>query len=386
MSGYDVIVVGGGPAGCAAAITLAQRGAKILLLEEKRMPRDKLCGEFVTAECLPLLVKLGVSEQLQAAGAQSIKRLKLVVGSERLVEARIDQISANSSSAIGISRSRFDQILFDRAGSVGAECREGIAVKERLWEKGRIAGVEAVSVPEGKLLQFRAPFIVDASGRNSRLMVGRRERVGGRRGSRMYAMKAHFTGVEGIDDQIELYFFPGGYGGLSRIEGGLVNLCFVLGESTLKRSGGNTDRVLDETVRLNEVAAVRLKQARPAGKWLTVGPLTFGRVRTGSEGVIAIGDASGMIDPFTGTGIQMALRTGELAARSVVESGPPEEAVDRYARLHRTEFRDRLKAAAMLRRVAFSPGAARMAASIMTRFPGLGRRVIRATRKSGGRD
>jgi flavin-dependent dehydrogenase len=386
MSGYDVIVIGGGPAGCSAAITLAQRGARILLLEEKRMPREKLCGEFVTAECLPLLAGLGVSEQLKAAGAQTINRLKLVVERERLVEARIDQISVAGSSAIGISRARFDQILFERACSVGTECREGIAVKDRLWEDGRVAGVKAVSVPEGRALQFRAPFIVDASGRNSRLMVGRRERVGGRRGSRMYAMKAHLRGVQGIDDQIELYFFRGGYGGLSRVEGGLVNLCFVLEESTLKRSGGNADRVLDETMRLNEVAAARLKEARPEGKWLTVGPLTFGRVRTGFDGVIAVGDASGMIDPFTGTGIQMALRTGELAGRALVESGPPEEAVARYTRLHRTEFRDRLKAAALLRRVAFSPAAARLAASVMTRFPGLGRRVIRATRKSGGRD
>jgi flavin-dependent dehydrogenase len=206
------------------------------------MPRDKLCGEFVAPECLPSLARLGVSDQLEPAGAQAIKRLRLVVEKERAVEARIEQISVDGSSAIGISRARFDQILFERACCVGAECREGVAVRDRLWENHRVAGVQAMSLPDGKPLQFKAPFIVDASGRNSRLMVGRRERVGGRRGSRIYAMKAHLRGVQGIDDQIELYFFPGGYGGMSRVEDGLVNLCFVVGESTLKRSGWPSGR------------------------------------------------------------------------------------------------------------------------------------------------
>src|SRR5262245_61577609 len=113
MSGYDVIVVGGGPAGCSAAITLSQRGARVLVLEEKRMPRDKLCGEFVTSECLPSLARLGVSEQIEAAGAQSIRRLRLVVPGKRIVEAQFDETSENGCSAIGISRTRFDQILFE---------------------------------------------------------------------------------------------------------------------------------------------------------------------------------------------------------------------------------------------------------------------------------
>jgi flavin-dependent dehydrogenase len=148
-------------------------------------------------------------------------------------------------------------------------------------------------------------------------MVDRRERIGGRRGSRLYALKAHFNFIEGMGDQVELFFFPQGYGGLSLVEDGLVNLCFIAGERALRDAGGDPSKVVEATLMKNPLACERLRGAQLAGKWHSAGPLTFGRRRLARDGVIAIGDASGMIDPFTGTGIQMALRTGEMAPKLV---------------------------------------------------------------------
>src|SRR5262249_20706554 len=214
-----------------------------------------------------------------------------------------------AESALSLSRARFDQILFERASELGVSCVEGTAVKQRLVEGDRTAGVEAVSLRSGSTVRYRSAFVLDGSGRNSRLVVGHRERIGGRKGHRLYAMKAHLSGVEGLEDQLDLCFFPGGYGGLSRIEDGLVNLCFILNESVLRDCASDPESILDKTMRLNRVAKDRLKSAKLEGEWLTVGPLTFGRMRSGRDGVLAMGDAGGMIDPFTGTGIQMALRT-----------------------------------------------------------------------------
>lgn len=383
---YDVIIVGGGPAGSSAAITLARRGINALVLEEKRMPREKLCGEFITPESFPTLKRLGVMERMLEAGAQKISSLSLVIKSGRAVHTSISQISDHSDWAMSLSRARFDQTLFERAREVGAVCLESIAVKQCIFSDGKGAGVEALSLQDGRPRTFHAPLIIDASGRNSRLMLRPEERVAGRRGSRLYALKAHLRGVEGIREQVELYFFPQGYGGLSLIEGGLVNLCFIANERTFKKVGGDAFRVMEETVMSNRLARERLDGAEVVGKWHSVGPLAFGHRRLSQNGVIAIGDASGMIDPFTGTGIQIALRTGEIAAEAICESFKRDseqlfdKTLERYSSRYEAEFGRRMKAAGLLRVAAFSPAVASFAASILARAPALTRRMVRATR------
>jgi len=404
MSSFDAIIIGGGPAGSSAAISLSRRGARVLVLEEKRMPRGKLCGEFITPECFPTLERLGVMDRMLAAGAQKIARASLIVASGKSVQARISKMSDYASWAMSLSRARFDQILFDRAREAGAECLEGVAVNGCAFDGGGPRRVEALSLKDGARVSFEAPAIIDASGRNSRLMVGRRERIAGRRGSRLYALKAHFNGVQGIDDQVELYFFPQGYGGLSPVEDGLVNLCFIVTEQTLKDAAGDPSTVVEHSVMNNRVASERLRGAKAEGKWLSAGPLTFGKRRLERDGVIAIGDASGMIDPFTGTGIQMALRTGEMAAEAIVEAiggpGPVrlrgdefegearetsqvDSVVASYKRHYQREFQNRMRAAGLLRTAAFSPATASIVATVLARMPGLTSLVLRATRSGG---
>ncbi|HMG37366.1 MAG TPA: FAD-dependent monooxygenase [Blastocatellia bacterium] len=384
MDEFDVIVVGAGPAGCSAAITLTTLGARVLLLEEKRMPRPKLCGEFVTPECLPTLRRLGVLEAMIDAGAQRISKVRVVTASGRTVESKVPDISPTQEAAISLSRARFDQVLFERAAEIGVACMDGTAVKQRLSDGKRTIGVEAVSLPSGSAVRFRSAFVLDGSGRNSRLVVGQHERIGGLKGYRLYAMEAHLSGVPDLDDQLDLCFFPGGYGGLSRIEDGLVNICFILGEKVLRDARSDPKAILQRTMCANQTARDRLRTAEVEGAWLTVGPLTFGRTRLGGDGVIAIGDAGGMIDPFTGTGIQMALRTGELAAEAVSRSVGTEEAIGCYGELYRREFSDRLTAANWLRGIVSSPAAANFTVGVLSRVPWLARRVFKATRAGGG--
>ena len=167
------------------------------------MPRGKLCGEFITPECFPTLERLGVMEDMIAAGAQKIARVNLVVASGKSVQTDISSLSDQDSFAMSLSRARFDQILFERAKEIGATCLEGVAVNGCSFDaRGGARRVDALSLKEGVKVSFEAPLILDASGRNSRLMIDKRERVAGRRGSRLYALKAHFAGIEGIEDQV----------------------------------------------------------------------------------------------------------------------------------------------------------------------------------------
>jgi menaquinone-9 beta-reductase len=393
MTEYDAIIIGGGPAGTSAAITLAGRGIRVLLLEEKRMPRAKLCGEFITPESFPTLERLGVMGEMIAAGAQRLTQLSLVVASGKRVRTPLAAMSDVADWAMSLSRARFDQVLFEKARAAGADCREGIAVRQCLVEEGGARGVEALSLADGQTVRYHAPLVVDASGRNSRLMVNREERRAGPRGSRLYGLKAHLANVAGIAEQVELYFFPQGYGGLSLVEDDLVNLCFIASERTFRAAGGDPTTIVEQTVMRNRLARERLRGAEVVGKWHSVGPLAFGHRRLSQGGVLAVGDASGMIDPFTGTGIQIALRTGELVAQAIIKVMSEgsraqtatlfDRALAGYSEAYQHEFGDRMKVAGWLRRVALSPSIAAPAASLLALSPSLTRRVLRATRSSG---
>lgn len=378
------------------------------------MPRGKLCGEFITPECFPTLERLGVMHRMLAAGATKISRVSLVVPSGKSVQTHISRMSDDATWAMSLSRARFDEILFDRAREAGAVCLEGVAVKGSILNGGVVQGVEALSLSDGAKISFRAPLIIDASGRNSRLMVTKRERIAGRRGSRLYALKAHLKGVEGISEQLELYFFPQGYGGLTLVEEGLVNLCFIVEERALNDAGGDPTRVVQQTLMKNTLACERMKGAEVVGKWYSAGPLTFGRRRLAQGGVIAVGDASGMIDPFTGTGIQMALRTGEMAAEAIFEAmgaslasktssrrfaastqvatansrNPSTPFLDSvlagYRRRYQHEFDNRMKVAGLLRAAAFSPLTASLVARVLAHAPRITCLMLKATRSGNG--
>jgi menaquinone-9 beta-reductase len=422
MESYDVIVVGAGPAGSAAATLLAEAGIRTLLLEEKRMPRHKVCGEFITPESFPTLERLGLMDTLVKAGAREIRTLTMCARNGRELSVPISQISG-SQAALGLSRARLDHIMLDRARSAGATCIEGAAVKQCFFDAGNPTGVEALMLASGEFVRFGALLVVDASGRNSRLMFDRHEQTGpsrhsrsyaGSRASRFYAMKAHLEGVVGIEDRVELYFFRHGYGGLSAIEGGLTNLCFITSEQVLRRCSGDAMKVVESSVATNPAARARLRGARATGKWLTVGPLTFGKRGLSRDRVIAIGDAAGMIDPFTGAGIQIALRSGEILAQSVMDvlslsrapssepvadhcavgrlttqevaghgeplGGTYDAVLSRYRRRYDAEFSERMWAAQVLRRAAFRVSMVNLIGGVLVAVPWLARRMIRATR------
>src|SRR6266849_4831978 len=160
MSEYDAVIIGGGPAGSSAAISLSLRGARVLVLEEKRMPRGKLCGEFITPECFPTLDRLGVMQRIFAAGAKKLSRVNLVVASGKSVQTHISKMSDDATWAMSLSRARFDQILFDRARENGAVCLEGVAVNGCVFDDGGPRKVEALSLKEGARASFEAPVVI----------------------------------------------------------------------------------------------------------------------------------------------------------------------------------------------------------------------------------
>ncbi|HEY6045997.1 MAG TPA: hypothetical protein VIU65_05295, partial [Pyrinomonadaceae bacterium] len=236
---------------------------------------------------------------------------------------------------------------------------------------------------------------IDATGR-SRTLARMAEKVSRSRArlqrGPMVAFKAHLRKTEVAPGACEIYFYPGGYGGLNNIEAGLSNLCFIVNAGDVRARQSDAERVMREIVCQNQRAARTLARAEVQSEWLAVSLEGFGRrAASPARGLLAIGDAASFIDPFTGSGMLMALESGDLAARVISEGlrdpGDTVWAIGRaYESAYQRQFSSRLRLCSMMRRAAFVPGLADLAIRMFGASETLRRRVTRATRSSSERN
>ena len=384
---YDVIIAGGGPAGSSAAIHLSTRGARVLLVEQKKFPRAKLCGEFISPECGPHFERLGVAEGMLAAGPARLTETVFYSRTGKSVSVPSAWFGA-TGIAVGLSRAEMDQQLLHRASDAGALVPEDTHVVDLLLDNARVAGLTVKR--EGNETSYRAPVTIDATGRTRALArrVGQSQNKTKSRRASLVAFKAHLESARVAPGACEIYFYRGGYGGLSSIEKGVSNLCFIASAREVREAGTDAERVMREVVCQNRRAAYALAHARACTPWLAVSLEGFGRhAVTPATGLLAIGDAASFIDPFTGSGMLMALESGELVAgvignhMTAIRSGVGlAELEARYRAAYRKRFHSRLRTCSMMRRAAFVPGLAQLAIRLFGASDSLRQRVSRATR------
>jgi flavin-dependent dehydrogenase len=411
---YDVIIAGGGPAGTSASIHLATRGARVALVEREKFPRAKLCGEFISPECLAHFARLGVLEEMRGGGGARLAETIFFARSGRSVGVPsawfgTETMGDAESGALGLSRAEMDQRLMLRARAAGVEVWEETQVAGLLFEdEGRRVGGVRVE-RRGAEAELRAGVTIDATGR-ARALARRVEGMAkgsGRNGKHeaddasaragaapgrmpLVAFKAHLENAGGGEGICEIYFYSGGYGGLSRVERGLSNLCFIVAARDVRARASDAERVMREIVMSNKRAAETLRGARVGTPWLAVALESFGRRElVPCDGLLTVGDAASFIDPFTGSGMLMALESGELAGACIGRALPGLQAGGSFAPLamdyrgrYRARFAARLRVCSWLRRAAFAPGLATEAGIAALRANERVRRVVaRATRR-----
>jgi flavin-dependent dehydrogenase len=391
MSDYDAIVIGAGPAGSSVSTLLAARGLRVLLLEKSHFPREKLCGEFISPECLAVLTRLGVRARLLAARPQRIAKMVLFAPSGRGIEVPLHWLTGERAPALGLSRRRMDAILLDRAREAGAEVREGFHVSPRLEREGNRSWIEG-KTDDQAIERFAARLVIDASG-SRRLFAAPAERKQKASfllpRSRLFACKVHLRGVEGLGEVGELFFYRDGYGGMNDVEDGRTNLCFITTAETLRAAKGDRQALLDLTLLTNPAARRRLRRAAVDGEWLGTGPIIYGR-QASAPGVLAIGDAGAFIDPFTGSGMLLAMTSAALAAAVIGQAfaageDDPLLIARHYQQFYRAEYGWRFRACALLRRLAFKPLARRLLVPLLARHRALMKLVAQSTRHKGWR-
>ena len=384
---YDVIIAGGGPAGASAAIHLATGGARVLLLEQKKFPRAKLCGEFISPECTPHFERLGVAEQMFAADPAKLNETVFYSRRGTSVTVPSAWFGANGV-ALGLSRAEMDERLLRRATDAGAVVLENSLVVDLLLDQHRVKGVTVKHA--GSEARYRAPVTIDATGRArtlARRIAKSNHETKPQRAS-LVAFKAHLSDARVAPGACEIYFYRGGYGGLSSVENGLSNLCFIASARAVRECGADAERVMRKVVCQNRRAAYALESAQAHTSWLAVSLEGFGRHPvTPATGLLSIGDAASFIDPFTGSGMLMALESGELAA-SVINGQPgvidPADLEARYRSAYKRKFHSRLRVCSLMRRAAFVPGLAQMAIRVFGQSDRLRQRLSRATRGTPG--
>jgi flavin-dependent dehydrogenase len=325
MNSYDVIVIGGGPGGAAAATLVAQRGHRVLLLERSPAPRFKI-GESLMPATWWTLERMGVLAKLQASHFPRKYSVQFYSKTGKASAPFYFQDADPHESSITwqVLRSEFDALLLDNAREHGVEVRRGAAVKDVLFDGDRAVGVSVgVALGGGGGEEISCRVVVDATGRSA--FLGRK--LGLMRPDpelRKASFFTHFEGAlrdSGIDEGATLVVHTQDESGWfwyiplpeDRVSVGVVGSVETL---ITDRSGG-PQAVLDEEIARCPEIQRRIAGARQTMPVQVLNDFSYRSSRIAGDGWVLVGDAFGFLDPIYSSGVYLALSSGELAADSI---------------------------------------------------------------------
>lgn len=385
-----ILIAGAGPAGASLAIRLAARGLRVCLVERDKFPRHKLCGEFISPECLRHFAELGVLDSITAAGGERIAETVFYAANGKNVRVPSEWFGAGG--ALSLSRAEMDFRLTEKAKEVGVEFLEETQIVGLLQNDQRVCGVRAKN-KNGETCEITADLFVDATGRANVLgklaekskiqkPKTKNQKLKTKNQNRLVGFKTHLKNANLEKNRCEIYFFRGGYGGLSGVENDLANHCFLLKAELVKEFHGDADKIVKRVIFKNKRAAETLKNAAPVFEWLAVSVDGFGvKNLNPAKNLLSVGDAAAFIDPFTGSGMLMALESAEILADCLTQyCYAPEQIAANYRIAHRDKFQKRLRVCAFLRRAAFVPSLAEFAITALSRSRAASMFLARATR------
>ncbi len=368
----EVVIVGAGPAGSSLAVLLRQRGLDVLLLDEARFPRDKVCGEGVSPEAWRMLGNLGVADQVAGLAPWPLRGMLLTSPDGTCFEGRYPGAKRPGFAA---RRQRLDPVLVEAARAAGAEVREGMRVTGLLLEDGRVAGVAAEGPGGAEALRGR--LVVGADGRRS-VVARHLGLLREHRTLRKFAVRGYWEGVTDLAELGEMHVGGGGYCGIAPLSAHTANVAFVLDQGDLRNAAGDLDGFYRRALRRWPRVAARLATARLLEPPRAIGPLALVTRRLFAPGALLVGDAGGFFDPFTGEGVTLALRTAEIAAphaEEYVASGRL-ASLERYAADRRAATRDKFQINRLLSEIVAWPRLADLLAHKLKRRPELADRLV----------
>ncbi|CAN5317865.1 NAD(P)/FAD-dependent oxidoreductase [soil metagenome] len=356
----DVLIVGGGLSGAAAAVLLARAGRGVHVLERQSEPAPKICGEFLSIEAQQHLAALGID--LDHRGAPRIGWMR-IIWDGATVEAALP------FTARGLGRSELDEALIELAGAAGATVERGVRATH-------MAG----AIVQTSVGERGGATLLLATGKHRIREDGPSPKMPAANAHAGFKMHWRLSPADrpALDGVIELLLFPGGYAGLQMVSADTANLCLAIRKDRLLGLGGRWEDVLAMLGTLSP-AIRRLADAQPLfARPATIANLSYGHLHRGDadESAYRLGDQAAMTASLTGDGMAIALRSAWLAARHVVDHVP----ADVHHRRFRAMVHPQVKKGMYMQAMTESSSLGPLGRMILSRWPAILPHLVRATR------
>ena len=357
---FDVIIVGAGPAGTAAALYAHRLSLNCILLDKAVFPRDKICGDALSGKSVRIMRELGILDELNNLDGSEINRITF--GSPKNIQFDVNLKGTQNNDQITkgfvIPREIFDNYLFEKAGAV-TETRQGFSVKDLIIENDCVMGIIG-KTKNGIEEEIRAPIVMGCDGSNS-IVARKLGLYEMEMDHTSVAVRCYYEGVKGLTDQIELHYVKEvnpGYFWLFPAGDGRANIGIGLSKSDMKKENRTLRQIMDEVTQteyFKERFADAKQLERPVGWNLPLGSI---HRKNHGNGFMLLGDAAGLVDPFTGEGIGNAMVSGqyamEVAAKSKLSGDFSEKAFAEYDELLWREIGKELRTSTKLQSLARS--------------------------------
>ncbi|MBD3581006.1 NAD(P)/FAD-dependent oxidoreductase [Flavobacterium selenitireducens] len=366
MRNRQVIIIGGGLSGLTAAIHLCREGKDVVLVEKQHYPKHKVCGEYVSNEVLPYLEWLGID--VLAAGGVAIEKASFSTVDGNEIHCALPL------GGIGISRYALDNLLYKEALRNGCEViQETVSTVD--FEKDSFR----VGLSDGR--ELTSTIVLGAFGKRSNIDQ-KMNRDFMRRRSPWLAVKMHFDG-DYPDDLVGLHNFDGGYCGVSKVENGAVNVCYLADFESFKKYRNIDDyqaKVVCKNPRLKEL----FDRFIPLfDQPLTISQISFEQKKPVESHILMIGDTAGLIHPLCGNGMAMAIHSAKLASECILgyfgHDMSRDELEANYKNVWKSHFKKRLKMGRILASLLQKQGISQLLLAGLSIFPSLLPRIIRMT-------
>jgi geranylgeranyl reductase family protein len=317
----DVLVVGAGPAGSAAAYFLAKRGVDVLLADQHQFPREKACGDGLTPRAVHLLAEMDVLPCLEAASPWRVRGVRLWAPSGHGATVRFEPPPKGEMGyGLVVRRRDLDEQIRQRAVEAGVRFLGGFKAVGAVRDWRQIVGVRAVV--ESSTVQVDANLTIVATGANTSFLRSMGFTRPGLPAA--VAIRGYFEGVRGLDDHLDMYLDAGppvGYAWIFPVADGVANVGagIYVGDRESYRVDlrGLLSKFVSSDGRASRKLVAAKQMGQPRGGLLR---LSFPLLPTWGYGVLLTGEAAGLVDPLMGEGIGNALESGQIAGEFAAEA------------------------------------------------------------------
>ncbi|MGB3591274.1 MAG: NAD(P)/FAD-dependent oxidoreductase, partial [Nonlabens sp.] len=352
---YDVIIAGGGLAGLTAAILLSAE-FNVLLIDPDDYPRHKMCGEYLSAEVIPFLKSIGIN--IDNISDVNLSRLKFSSEQGLDIECKLPL------GGKGISRYSLDHSLFKKVAQTSTTILKSRVVNIKREQDG-------LFIVSTRSQKIKARQVLMATGKRSNLDKSLdREFINAK--SSWMAVKMHYR-YEMDQETVALHNFESGYAGMSRVENGLVNLCY-LARTDLFKQYRDVDAFNVQHLASNRHLKTFFKEAQPVWeKPITISQISFDKKKPIKDGILMIGDTAGLIHPLCGNGQAMAIHSAQIASRVVsdyLKNRISAKQMERsYCREWQSTFSTRLRYGRWLQFILLNPFLTKIAFLVLRLLP-----------------